>query len=183
MSTAPESVASREHHERLDAERARQLRAWTRTEWLFTFLLLASTLFAWENYPRIIPGPAQPGRFVGGGDTIGLATWPAGALVIGLALLGLVWWSRLRRGRPLVGWLGLGRGVVVLIVVVAEIVQLLLGRRNWEDHHTTIANPALANAVGTGVWLALGAATALVVGSLVYLWRAHHSWRGVASVN
>jgi hypothetical protein len=173
----PESAASREHHERLAAERARQLLAFARTEWLFAALLVVSTLFAWENYPRIIPGPAQPGQFVGGGDAVGLTTLPAGPLVIGLALFTLAWSSRLRSGRPFVGWLGLGRGLVVLGVVVTEIVQLLLGRRNWEDHHTTISNPALANAVGTGVWLALAAAIALVALSLVYLWRAYHFWR------
>lgn len=108
---------------------------------------------------------------------MGLTTLPAGPLVIGLALFTLAWSSRLRSGRPFVGWLGLGRGLVVLGVVVTEIVQLLLGRRNWEDHHTTISNPALANAVGTGVWLALAAAIALVALSLVYLWRAYHFWR------
>jgi hypothetical protein len=176
-----ESAACREHHERLAAERARQLLAFARTEWLFTSLLLASTLFAWENFPRIIPGPAQPGQFVGGGDVVGVRTLPAGPLVIGLALLTLAWSSRLRSGRPLVGGLSLGRGLIVLGVVVTEIVQLLLGRRNWEDHHTTISNPALANSVGTGVWLALAAAIALVVLSLIYLWRAYHFWGDVTT--
>lgn len=179
---ANDSPSRRAHHGRLAGERVRQLREFARTERLLTFTLLASTVFAWENYPRIIPGPAPFGQFVGGGDTVGVLTVPAGPLVIILALSTLAWSSRVNSGRSIVGWLALSRGLLVFGVVAAEIFQLLLGRRNWEDHHTTIANPALANAVGTGVWLALASASALVVWSLAYLWHSHHSWRdGVPS--
>jgi hypothetical protein len=174
-----ESLSSRDHHERVEAERNRQRRLLTRSETLLTFVLLLSTLFAWENFPVIIPGPAPPGQFVGGGDRIGLLTMPAGPLVILLALSALVWWPRMTRGRTSAGWLSLARAMVIFVVISTEISQLILGRRNWEDHHATIFDPAYANAVGTGVWLALGAAVGLVIVSLVYLTRVYATWRYV----
>lgn len=172
-----ESLSSRAHHERVVEETARQRRALFRNELFFSAVLLVSTLFAWENFPLIIPGVAPPGEFVGGGDKIGLLTMPAGPLVIILALSVLVWLPRMHSGATLPGWMSLGRALITLVVISTEISQLLLGRRNWEDHHATIHNPAYANAVGTGVWLALGAAVGLLIVSLVYLTHVYGSWR------
>ena len=173
-----ESPQGREHHQRVAAERARQRRALARGEGLLALLLLATSLFAWENHPRVVPDPAHPGLVIARevGHTAGVATLPAGPLIILLALGALLWSSHLSGGKSLVGWASLGRALVILGVMVTELVQLLLGRRNWQDHHATIANPALAHAVGLGVWLGLGVAVGLVAVSFTYLWRVYGSW-------
>jgi len=178
LSSVSESPQSREHHQRVAAERARQRRALARGEGLLALLLLATSLFAWENHPRVVPDPAHPGLVIARevGHTAGMATLPAGPLIILLALGALLWSSHLSGGKSLVGWASLGRALVILGVMVTELVQLLLGRRDWQDHHATIANPALAHAVGPGVWLGLGVAVGLVAVSFTYLWRVYGSW-------
>lgn len=174
-----ESPRSAEFHERVAAERARQRHLLSRAESVLALVLLATTLFAWENHPRVVPDPGHPGIVIAREvrHTIGLATMPAGPLIIALALATLLWSSRLRSGRAAVGWVSWARALVILGVLATELVQLLLGRRNWQQHHPTIANPALAHAVGPGVWLALGVAVGLVVVSSAYLLRVYGSWR------
>jgi hypothetical protein len=173
-----ESLQSRTYHERVATERIRQRRTLARSEGLLALGLLATTLFAWENHPRVVPDPAHPGLVLARevSHTAGVATLPAGPLIILLALAALRWSSHLNTGKAFVGWASMGRALVILGVMMTELVQLLLGRRNWQDHHTTISNPSLAHAVGPGVWLGLGIAVGLVVVSFTYLWRVYGSW-------
>ncbi|HSN02565.1 MAG TPA: hypothetical protein VLS91_03680 [Acidimicrobiales bacterium] len=178
MSDSPERS---QWHARVAAERDRQRRTLVRSERLLALFLLATSLFAWENHPRVVADPMHPGLFVARevGHTAGLGTMPAGPLTIALALATLVWSSRLASGRATVGWTSLGRSLVILGVVVVELIQLLLGRRNWQERHAPIANPVLAHAVGLGVWLGLVAALGLLIVSLLYLWRVYGSWKDV----
>jgi hypothetical protein len=63
-------------------------------------------------------------------------------------------------------------------VSTGEIVQLLLGRRNWLGGlSTTVVPSPLANAIGIGVWVAAAAAVALMANALTYLWLEYRIWR------
>ncbi|MDE3064325.1 MAG: hypothetical protein KGJ36_01465 [Acidobacteriota bacterium] len=178
MSGSPQSLESLEYRERVNAERARQRRNLARLEALLALVLVSATLPAWENHPRVVPDPSHPGLVIARevSHTAGYATLPAGPLIIALAIATLVWSSRLAHGTALVGWISLGRALVILGVMATELVQLLLGRRNWLNRHS-VSHPVLAHAVGAGVWLGLAAAVGLLTVSCVYLWRVYGSWR------
>jgi hypothetical protein len=75
------------------------------------------------HHPRVAPF----GQFVGGGDKIGLLTMPAGPLVIALAISVLAWLPRMNSGAALPGWMSLGRALIILVVILVEISQLILG--------------------------------------------------------
>lgn len=173
-----ESAQSQQYHERVDAERGRQRRNLARFEALLALVLLSATLPAWENHPRVVPDPSHPGLVIARevSHTAGYATLPAGPLIIALAIASLVWSSRLAHGTALVGWVSLGRALAILGVMATELVQLLLGRRNWLNQHA-VSRAVLAHAVGAGVWLGLGTGVGLLTVSCVYLWRVYGSWR------
>jgi hypothetical protein len=94
---------------------------------------MISTLFAWENHPRVAPSVTHPKTLVDHevSHSIGLVTLPAGpvALLIGSAALLVA--SRLRRGNVRAGWETLVAGLAGLGMSLGEFTQLLLGRRNY----------------------------------------------------
>jgi hypothetical protein len=149
-------------------------------------VLLVSTLLAWENHPRVkfIGGP-HPGYFVvEASHSIGLATRPAGLVALAAALISLVLANLLRRMSVLVGWLAILLSCGVLGTCCVEIVQLLLGRRNWLGFVAgNVQASTLGQAVGRGVWLATFASVALVANASTYLWLEYRLWRNNPAVN
>ena len=146
-------------------------------------VLIASTLFAWMNHPIFVRREGNsPAFFVREvSHTIGLATVPAGFFALGIGLLAVVVALGLRGGRPTFGWSALAIAAGAVGVSAGEIVQLLLGRRNWlDDHpiaHAHATSTPLVNAIGAGVWIAAGASLVLVASALTYLWLAHSQWK------
>jgi hypothetical protein len=143
-------------------------------------VLVLSTLAVWMSHPRYERrGGRSPSFYVREvSRSIGLETRPAGIVTLALGVLAFVCLSQLRRGRPRSGWLALGIGLAALGVSIGEVIQLLLGRRNWLAHLTPAHwTSPLVHATGAGVWLAVAASIALVVNSWTYLWLAHGQWR------
>lgn len=146
---------------------------------LGSLVLLASTLVAWENHPRVkFRGGLHPGYFVSEvSHSIGLATRPAGQLVFAVAVLSLVVANLLRKAHLLAGWLAILLSSGALGTCFVEIIQLLLGRRNWLGIISSKVGPStLGQAIGGGVWLATLASIALVANASTYLWLGHRQW-------
>jgi hypothetical protein len=141
-------------------------------------VLIASTLLAWMNHPRV-EGPVGHRTVYEVGHTIGLLTKPAGLLALALGVLALLLATFLRRPRRSLGWFALVLALATVGANVVEIVQLLLGRRNWLDRVPPTLNPSLADAIGAGVWVATVASIALLANAMTYLWREYRLWRRV----
>jgi hypothetical protein len=145
-----------------------------------SLVLMGATLAAWERHPHVrYRGGSQPTHYVSEvSHSIGLATLPAGLLVLalGVALLGVA--HVLRKVHAGAGWASLALSLSALGVCTVEIVQLWLGRRNWLDSLSVRVGPSPWNqAVGVGVWLATLAAVALVINASTYVWLRHRSWK------
>jgi len=144
--------------------------------------LVLSTLAVWMSHPRYVSGgrrlPSYHVREVS--RSIGLETWPAGTVTLALGVFAVFSLSWLRQGRPWSGWVALGIGLGALGVSIGEIIQLLLGRRNWLAQLTPAHQISpLVHATGAGVWLAVAASIVLVGNAWTYLWLAHGQWRDV----
>jgi hypothetical protein len=141
-------------------------------------VLVASTLLGWENHPKMLyRGGSSPEHFVREvGHSFGLATMPAGILILAIGLLTLAYASRLKQGLTSIGWVNLVVALAAVGVLAIEILQLLLGRRNWLDNATGHISSPLANAVGAGVWIATAASVVLAVNALRYVWLSHRLW-------
>ncbi len=162
-------------------EEAHSRRTIARVHVTASVVLLASTLLAWENHPKIkFHGGNQPGYYVAEvSHTIGLATLPAGLFALALAVFSLAVAGRLRDVHLPTGWLTLLIASGALATCVAELIQLLIGRRNWIDdlHTTKSASSSLSQGVGVGVWVATLASVVLVASATWYLWRGYRTWR------
>jgi hypothetical protein len=166
-------------------EEAKDRRTFARVQIAASVVLLASTLFAWENHPRVegraVDATSYFVREVS--HTIGLVTVAAGPLVIALGALALVFATRLRRVRLPYGWLALGLSLGALAVCTVEITQGILGRKDWLDHlSSAVAQSGSAGGVGVGVWLAGIASLALVANASTYLWLGYRLWRNNPAV-
>jgi hypothetical protein len=179
MTDAP-SGRKLEMRQRVAREEAHDRRTIMRVSVVASLVLLASTLVAWENHPRVkFRGGPHPGYFVVEvRHSIGLATRPAGLLVLAVAVLSLAVANELKKVRLLAGWLAFVLSWVAFGTCCVEIVQLLLGRRNWLGTVSSRVGPSvLGQAVGGGVWLATLASIALVANASTYLWLLHRLWR------
>ena len=161
-------------------EQARYRRTLTRIQLPASVVLAASTLLAWENHPReLYRGAPTPGFFVREvSHSIGLATLPAGPLIVVLGLLSLGLANSLRMAHLWTGWTALSCSIGALGVCVTEIMQLWIGRRNWlaSLSHTPAASP-LDHAVGVGVWVATAACVVMVATTSRYVWLWYRQWR------
>jgi hypothetical protein len=167
--------------ERVAAERAGQRRRLALAEVVAGAVLMASTLLGWMNHPRVVrqAHSSMPFAVREVGHTWGLATFPAGALVLALGALAVFWSTRLRRGTRRTGWEALVVSLTAIAVCAVEMTQLLLGRRNWIDRAALAGHPVsspLVNAAGAGVWVASTASVTLMIVAASYLWRAYGSW-------
>ncbi len=161
-------------------EEAGDRRTIMRVQIAAALVLVASTLLAWENHPRVAyHGGFTPGYSVREvSHSIGLATRPAGLLCLALAVLALASAPRLRRARLSSGLAALAPALAALGVTSVEIVQLMFGRRDWLDHVThAVTSATLGQAVGIGVWLAGAASVALVANASTYVWLEYRLWR------
>jgi hypothetical protein len=143
-------------------------------------VLVASTLLVWMNHPRVAyQGGATPGPYVRDvSHTIGLATVPAGLLALTVGVLAIISAPPLKKGRVRAGVLALILALAASAISAAEIIQLLLGRRNWlSDLSASVGSSPLSNAVGHGVWLAALASLALLANAGTYLWLSLRLWR------
>jgi hypothetical protein len=143
-------------------------------------VLVASTLLAWENHPRVkFRSGVNPGYYVGEvSHSIGLVTRPAGLLALAIGALSLAGAKLLRKVHLRTGWLIFALAVGALGTCSVEIIQLLLGRRNWLGSVSSAVGPSpLGQAIGGGVWLAALASVALVANSSTYLWLGQRLWR------
>jgi hypothetical protein len=166
--------------QRAAREQAHYRRTLMRIQVLASVLLIASTLVAWENHPRVVyRGGINPGYYVHEvSHSIGLRTLPAGLLALALGLLSLAVANALRKVDFVAGWLALSCSLGALGVCVVEIIQLLIGRRNWLASlaHTPTPSP-LAHAVGVGAWLATLASVTLLANTSRYHWLRRRQWR------
>jgi hypothetical protein len=165
----------------VSAEIATQRRTIGRMCCLGGELLAVSTVLVWVNHPKIVPSPSHPNQhlLVEKSHSIGLVTWPAGPITLVLAVA-VLWIARsLLRGVVRAGWIALLLGLGELVVSSAECIHLVLGRKNYLAHATLLAppHPPLADAVGTGVWLSIGASVIVVAATWTYIWRARQYWR------
>jgi hypothetical protein len=173
--------------ERVAREEAGDRRFIVRVQIAAGVVLIVSTFFAWMNHPVLIHRRrASPPYFVREvSHTVGLNTMPAGMIAVGLGALAVITAVGLRRQRGPFGWIAVGLALGALGDSTIEIVQLLLGRRNWLDHFATPVTASLqsplANAVGGGVWLAAVASVALLANALTYLWRSRRQWSQASS--
>src|ERR1035438_3178680 len=71
------------YHERLARESRDQRRNLAYLEGVFAFILLITTLLAWENHPRTVADPHRPGSTIVHevSHTMGAVTYPAGVLI------------------------------------------------------------------------------------------------------
>lgn len=143
-------------------------------------VLAGSTLLSWVNHPRVEhrygASPAIYVREVS--HSIGLATRPAGQLAFALGVVAFAGAWQLKKARRTSGWLAFTLAALAVGVCSVEVVQLLLGRRNWlSDLPMTLLPSPSANAIGAGVWIASAASVALIVNALVYLWLEYRVWR------
>jgi hypothetical protein len=178
MSDAP-SGRQLEMLQRVAREEANDRRTIMKVEIASSVLLIVSTLLAWENHPKVEHDAKNNTYFIREvSHTIGLATKPAGIFAVLIAFLALGLATRLRKVRLSTGWLAFVLALAAIAVSTVEIIQLLLGRRNWLDHVTaTGGNGALSQAIGIGVWLAALASVALVANAATYLWLGYRLWR------
>ncbi len=157
----------------------RRRRTIVRIQLLGSTVLVASTLFAWENHPRVFRARAAPGYVVREvGHTIGLATICAGLLVLVLGLVSLAVAARLRNVNVAAGFSAFACSFGALGVCVVEVIQLWIGRRDWLA--TLVPMPTsspLDHAVGFGAWLATVASVALTANTTTYLWLCRRRWR------
>jgi hypothetical protein len=168
-----ESLETLAAHERIARARLAQYRRLARLSAGFAGAAGLATLLPWTYHPEVGHDPQHPTQLaiLNASHAMGLTTIPAGPLVAGLALASLGWAAQLARGSRRAGWVALALGTGAVGVAVTEIIQLLLGRRNWIDHVTPAAQSSpLARAVGPGVWVALAAETLLAADVLIYLW-------------
>lgn len=167
-----ESLEARAAHERYRLGRRASHR---RYSWVCRSLAAAAglaTLLPWATRLQVVPDPRHAGRYVAvPTHVLGLATLPAGPLVAVFAV-GLVYLSvRLKSGSLPPAWATLLAGLGALGVAVTEVVQLLLGRRDWVDRLTVTVNVGpTARAVGPGVWVSGVALATLCLTVVVYLW-------------
>ncbi len=180
MSSDTPSARQQETIQRAVREQAHSRLTLTRIQLLASVVLAASTLLAWENHPReLYHGGATPGFFIREtSHSIGLATLPAGLLVLVLGLLSLGLANPLRTTSLVTGWTAFSCSTGALGVCVVEIVQLWIGRRNWLASlgHTPAASP-LDHAVGVGVWVATAACVVMVATTSRYVWLWYRQWR------
>lgn len=179
MSNAP-SGRQLEMLQRAAREEAHDRRTIMRVQVVASVTLLASTLVAWENHPRVkFRGGPHPGYFVSEvSHSIGLVTRPAGLLILTIGVLSLAVANQLRRVHLLSGWLACLLAWGALSASSVEIIQLLLGRRNWLGFVSSTVGPSpLGQAIGGGVWLATLASVVLVANSSTYLWLGYRLWR------
>jgi len=165
---------------RVAREEAGDRRTISRVQVVSGAVLIASTLFVWMNHPRVASkGGATPGPYVHEvSHTIGLATLPAGWLALAVGVLAIVAAPRLRNGHVPAGVLALVLALTASAISTIEIIQLLLGRRNWLSHLSpSVAITPLSNAVGHGVWLAALASLALIANAGTYFWLSLRLWR------
>jgi hypothetical protein len=144
-------------------------------------LLAVSTVLVWVNHPKIVRSPSHPNQYqlVETSQSIGLVTWLAGPITLVLAVA-VLWIARLLlRGVVRASWVALLLGLGGLVVSSVECIHLLLERKSYLEHATllTTPHPPLADAVGTGVWLSIGASVIVVAAAWTYLWRARQYWR------
>jgi hypothetical protein len=165
-------------------EEARDRQMIMRVQVIASVVVLISTLTAWEKHPRVkYRDGTHPGYYiVTASHTIGLATKPAGLLAIGVALLALTTARLLRKANLFAGLFALLLSWGVLGVCCVEIVQRMLGRRNWLDRLPGkvgggASGSPLNQAVGGGVWLAALASVALVASASTYVWLRHRTWK------
>jgi hypothetical protein len=171
--------------------RAAQERAGVRRTmvWVQTFaagVLIASTSLVWVNHPRVIHRLGRsPTYFVREvSHSSGLVTRPVGIFAVVLGVLAIVWARQLRNGRTRSGWVALVLALATAAMSSMEVVELLLGRRNWLSNLPTAVQPSLlGQAIGVGVWLAAAASVALVATAVTYLWFAHRVWREVPTLS
>jgi len=171
-----------EMQERAARERAGVRRAMIRVETAAAVVLIASTLLGWVNHPRVIHRLGRsPTYFVREvSHSVGLATRPAGILAVVLGVLAIGWSTQLRSGRARSGWVALALALATASVSSVEVVQLMLGRRNWLSDLSAAVQPSVTGQViGVGVWLAGAASIVLVINAATYLWFAHRIWREV----
>jgi|SRR5665213_29987 len=179
MSNVP-SGRQLEMLQRVAREEAHDRRTIVTVQLVASVTLVASTLVAWENHPRVkYRGGPHPGYYVGEvSHSIGLATRPAGLLVLAVAVLSLAVANMLRTVHLLIGWLAFLLAWGALGACAVEIIQLLLGRRNWLDFvSSTVGTSPLGQAIGGGVWLATLVSIALIANSSTYLWLGYRLWR------
>jgi hypothetical protein len=162
-------------------EQAHYRRTLMRIQVTASVLLIASTLVAWENHPRVLfrGGPHRGYVVREVSHSIGVATFPAGLIILALGLLAIVGANSLRAVHHIAGWLAFATSFTALGVCVVEIIQLLIGRRNWLDslvHIPSEVSP-LDQAIGIGVWLATLASLILVANTSRYLWLRRRQWR------
>lgn len=165
--------------QRSEREEARDRRTIMKVHVAGSAVLIISTLLAWENHPRVeFHGGLNPGYYVKEvSHSIGLATRPAGFIVVAVAILSLPLANLLRRVHVLAGWLAFLLSLGALGTCCVEIIQLLLGRRNWVDTISASVGPSpIINAIGAGVWLATLASIVLVVNASTYVWLGHRLW-------
>jgi hypothetical protein len=179
MSEAP-SARQLEMLARVAREEDHDRRTIMRVQVASAIVLMASTLLAWMNHPRVEhQGGLTPGYVVREiGNSVGLATKPAGLLVLGIGVLALAGARPLKSGRLRPGWWTFVLALGSLSVCATEIIQLMLGRRNWLGNLSRpVAGSSLSNAIGLGVWLAALASVALFANSATYLWLSSRLWR------
>jgi uncharacterized membrane protein len=166
--------------ERVAREEARDRRTISWIQVAASLMLIASTLLAWENHPRVeYRGGAHPGFYVVEvSHSMGLVTRPAGIFAIAIGVVSLAGAKLLRKVHLRTGWLAFVLALGALATCAVEIVQLLLGRRDWLDSVTKAAGPSLlGQAIGAGVWLAALASVALVANTSTYTWLGFRLWR------
>ena len=169
-----------EMQRRVAHEESRDRRTIARVQLLASGVLVASTLLAWMNHPRVVhrfgTSPSIYVREVS--HSIGLVTRPAGVLALFVGVVAIASARQLRRPRVLTGWLAVGLAAIAVGVCTVEIVQLLLGRRNWlSDLSTAVAPSPTGNAIGVGVWIAAAASIGLMANALTYLFLEYRHWR------
>lgn len=186
MTSAP-SKRELEMLERVAREEAGDRRIIVRVQIASGIVLIVSTFLAWMNHPVMIHRKGGSSSYFVRevSHTIGLAAMPAGLFALGLGVLAVATAMSLRSERGPFGWFAVGLALGAVGDGAVEIIQLLLGRRNWLGHFSSAvigsAQSPLANAVGTAVWIAVLASVALLANSLTYLWLSRRQWKQVAS--
>ena len=176
-----ESLEARAAHERIARGRRAQYRRLARLGASFAGVAGLATLLPWTYHPEVGHDPAHPTQLtvLNASHAMGLTTIPAGPLVAVLALASLGWAAQLASGSRRAGWVALALGAGTVGVCVVEIIQLLLGRRNWLGRVTqAVETSPLARAAGPGVWVALAAAVLLTADALIFLWIVYGERRG-----
>lgn len=169
-----------EMQRRVAREESRDRRTVVWVQWSASGVLIASTLLAWMSHPRVEHHLGRtPSTYVRDVSyTIGVLTRPAGLLTLVVGVVALVMARKLRTPSRKFGWLAFGLAWMALGISTGEVVQLILGRRNWlSDLSATTVPSATANAIGVGVWIATAASVALLASASAYLWLEYRQWR------